>query len=192
MADELKTDENTSTQTDGNETTVTMTQAKLDDLINGKFKKGAEKANTQILEELGVENLDSLKAILKAKSDAEKADKTELEKALEAVKTANDEKDELSRKYETVEKRNLLNSIAAKHGVKEVDYFELELNKVERGEDFNIDTFVEGLKTSKPSLFGVTKTANTDTSNNGGNPPEFKDKLKGLTLNELIKLQQSL
>ena len=81
MADELKPDDvitPTPGAKGGDETTVTMTQAKLDDLINGKFKKGAEKATTDLLATLGAENIESVKAILDKQKETEDANKTEL------------------------------------------------------------------------------------------------------------------
>ena len=192
MADELKTDVQPTTELKGSETTVTISQEKLDSLINEKFKKGAEKANSQLLETLGVDSVDSLKEILQAKKQSDEAAKTELEKALEAAEQLKQEQETLRQKYETAEKKNMLNSIASKHGVKEVDYFELELNKVDRGEDFDMDAFVENLKVSKPSLFGEVKAPKTDTSSNNSDPADFKTKIQGLSFAELQKLQASL
>ena len=49
--------ENTSTPTDGN---VNISQEQLNDLINKKYAKGAEKAKADLLESLGIPDVDTL------------------------------------------------------------------------------------------------------------------------------------
>ena len=194
MAEEHKTEGQKVTDQKGNEeTTVNISQEKLDALINEKFKKGAEKANAKILEELGVENLDALKDIVKAKAEADEAAKTELQKLQEQAEAERLEKEALSKKNAELEKANAINKLAAKHGIKEVDYFALQLSKTEQGEDFNMDEFVEGLKEEKPFVFGEAKKAKTDTSgNNNQDPNDLKTVVGNLSFKELQALQKKL
>lgn len=194
MAEELKTEETISTQTDSKETTVTISQDKLDHLINEKFKKGASKATNDLLESLGVDSVETLKNALAKQKEAEEASKTELQKAQELAESLKQEKEALANEFSTIQKKNTLAQTAIKYGVKEVDYFELEYNKAQGQDGFDLDTFVAGLKVSKPSLFGDTRAPalNTDNSGNKGDAPTLKSKLQGLSLQELIKLQNTL
>jgi len=180
--------ENTSTQTDGQ---VTMKQEDLNTLINSKFAKGAEKAKKELLESLGVENEDVLKEILEAKKAQDDANKTELEKLKEQLDTIQKEKDEIAQDLDSTKKKASLNSMAAKHGVKEIDFFDMELRKAQKDEGFNEDEFIESLKKSKPFVFG--QSVNTDNSSNSGDEPKsLKDKVKGLSFEELRALSNNI
>ena len=186
MADELKTDETTSTLTDGKETMVTITQEKLDSLINDKFSKGAKKANETMLQELGVENLDSLKAILKAKNDADDAAKTELEKALDTVEAMKNINSELLSKGEKLAETNHINKLASQNKVKDVEYFEFKYSQAKASENFNEDTFIESFNSTNPTV-----APKTDNSSNNGDNPSGKN-LKKMSINELKAYQATL
>lgn len=190
--------ENTSTQTDGNENTSTqtdghvqMSQADFDALIGKKMGKASDKARNDLLTSLGVNSEDDLKMIIEAKKQIDEANRTELEKLQELLSTANAEKDKLAKDLEATNKQATLNAIAAKHGVKELDYFALELRKVQSSEDYNEEQFIATLKQSKPFVFG--QSVNTDnSSNSGGQPKTLLDKVQGLSFEELRKLQNSI
>ena len=180
--------ENTSTPTDGN---VNISQEQLNDLINKKYAKGAEKAKADLLESLGIPDVDTLKSVLDKHKEYEEASKSELEKAQEQLATLNAEKEKLAQDLEAKNKQATLNAIAVKHGVKELDYFALELSKVQNGEDYNEEQFIETLKQSKPFVFG--QSVNTDnSSNSGGQAKTLADKVQGLSFEELRKLQNSI
>ena len=193
MSDETKTEVQTTTEQKSSEAEVTISQEKLNSLINEKFKKGAEKSKAELLDELGVESLDDLKNIVKAKAEADEAQKTELQKLTEQIEAERLEKEALAKKSGELEKANAINKLAAKHGIKEVDYFALQLSNTEQGDDFNMETFVEGLKESKPFVFGEAKKAKTDTSgNNNDDPNDLNNVVKNLSFRELQALQKSL
>ena len=203
MADEHKTDdENTQTQTNsGQENTSTqntdgqqvqMSQADFDALISKKQGKASEKAKAELLSELGVENADDLKQLIADRKAQEEAQKTELEKLQEQLEAERAEKEKLANERAELAKKSKLNELAAKHGIKETDYFEVQLNKAQNSEDFNEDQFIESLKKDKPFVFGQTvKTDSSSNSNNQANT--FADKVAGITsMEELKKLQQTL
>lgn len=193
MADELKTDGQPITDPKGDETQVTISQEKLDSLINEKFKKGAEKANAKLLEELGVDSIDSVKDILKAKQEADEAAKSELEKLQEIAEAERTSKEALSQEINKLKSKNTLNEMAIKHGIKEADYFALELKKANVGENFNESEFIESLKESKPFIFGETKKVQTDTSGNTKDDPnDLGSKVANLSFKELQQLQANL
>lgn len=68
----------------------TFTQEELDALFAQRAAQAKTSALTDLFKELGVENADSLKAVIKAAKDADDAQKTELQKAQD--KSANAEK----------------------------------------------------------------------------------------------------
>jgi len=188
MAEEHKPETPIIPESKGNETQVTISQEKLDSLINEKFKKGAEKANATMLESLGVESIDSLKEIMKAKADADEASKSDLEKAQESAKNLADENTQLANKYKALEESNNISLLAAQHGIKEIDYFKFEYAKEKDKDGFDMVEFVAGLKDSKPLLFGQSSQApKTDKSNNNLNTPGGQDLTK-LSMRELTKL----
>lgn len=196
MAEELKTEGQIIADQKGNDTTVTISQEKLDSLINEKFKKGAEKANAQLMESLGVQSIDEIKNIIEAKKQAEEAQKTELQKAMEAVEAANREKEAILKEAEELRKKNSIQGLAVEHGIKELDYFELELNKRSGEDGFDKEKFIESLRVEKPFIFGSDAPKPkviTDTTGNGSDKPgDLASQLEGLSLNELKKLQSKL
>ncbi len=186
MADELKTDDQTTTDLKGSETKVTITQEKLDSLIREKFKKGAEKANTDMLNDLGVDDIDSLKAILKAKNDADEADKTELQKALDAVEAMKTVNESLISKGEKLEEKNRISKLASDNKVQDVEYFEFKYSQAKASNDFNEDTFIESFNKGNPAT-----PPKTDTSSNNGGNPGGKD-LRSMSIKELKAHQATL
>jgi len=165
--------------------TVEMTQAEFDSKFNTSFGKGATKATNDILEALGVENLDTLKGIVKAKSDAEEADKTELVKAQEALDASKSVNSELANKYEKLEQSNKINTLANKHGVKDAEYLAFKYAQAQTVDGFSEDAFIEEFMTGNPN-----KATPTDNTPNKGVSPG-KD-LSKMSYKELMNYQNSL
>ncbi|MBK8467737.1 MAG: hypothetical protein IPL32_18135 [Chloracidobacterium sp.] len=63
----------------------TFTQEELDALFAQRAKQAGNSALTDLFKELGVENADSLKAVITKAKEADDANKTELQKALDKV-----------------------------------------------------------------------------------------------------------
>jgi hypothetical protein len=66
----------------------TFTQEELDALFAQRATQARNSALSDLFKELGVENADSLKAVIKAAKDADDAQKTELQKAQDKANTA--------------------------------------------------------------------------------------------------------
>jgi len=159
---------------EGGEATVNISQEKLNSLINEKFKAGATKASAELLESLGVESVDSLKEILKAKAEADEASKSELEKANEKALALATEKEQLESKYQALEKANTLSRLAAQHGIKDVDYYTYEYDKASKEEGFDVEVFTKNLLETKGALLigdASVSVHNPPNVNNNGNLP---------------------
>ena len=173
---------------------VTMSQEDLNNLINGKFAKGAEKATNELLKDLGVDSTEALKGIIDAKKEQDDKNKTELEKVNEQLEALREQNNQLEQEKNKANAQATVNAMAVKHSVKDVEYFAYELRKVQGGEDFKEEEFISNLKKNKPYVFGQsTGTPNTDnSSNNGGQPNTLKDKVKGMSIKELRAMQKNL
>ena len=181
MAEEQKPEEITPPTLEAKK--VEMTQEEFDTKFNSSFGKGAAKATDTLLADLGVENLDSLKAILKAKTDADEASKTELEKALEEVEALKIIREDLVSQGKKLEETNHINKLASKNKVKDVEYFEFKYSQAKASENFNEDTFIESFNTTNP-----VAPPSTDVSLNNGDNPSGKN-LKKMSINELKAYQ---
>ena len=160
MAEEHKTEETQIEENNiENETQVTISQDKLNSLINEKYKKGAEKAKATLLQELGLDSEDSLKEIIAKQKEAEEASKSELDKANESISALTNTINELQGKLSTVEADKKVASLAAQHGIKEVDYFKYEYNKASQTEDFDESAFIANLLETKGGLLKADTSA---------------------------------
>jgi len=173
--------ENTSTPTDGN---VNISQEQLNDLINKKYAKGAEKAKADLLESLGVPDVDTLKSVLEKHKEHEEASKSELEKAQELLATLTQEKDRLTAEMKQTQFNSNINALAAKEGIKEIDYFTMEYSKASDAEDFKVEDFIGNLRESKPFVFGQqapTPPKTDNSSNSKGEPASWSERVKNAT-----------
>lgn len=173
--------ENTSTPTDGN---VNISQEQLNDLINKKYAKGAEKAKADLLESLGVRDVDTLKSVLEKHREQEEASKSELEKTQESLATLTQERDRLAAEMKQTQFNSNINALAAKEGIKEIDYFTMEYSKASDAEDFKVEDFIGNLRETKPFVFGqqVTAPPKTDNSSNSkGEPASWSERVKRAT-----------
>ena len=186
MAEEHKPEGQNADEKSGNETQVTISQEKLDSLINEKFKKGAEKANAQLLETLGVESIDDVKNIIKAKNDADEASKTELQKAQDANEALKQANEELLSNGEKLKEKNRISKLASDNKVQDADYFEFKYSQAKKADDFNEDTFIESFNKGNPAT-----PPKTDTSSNSGGNPGGKD-LRSMSIKELRAYQATL
>lgn len=194
MADEQeqKTDsENTSTQQNEGNQDVTMSQDKLNNLINGKYAKGAESATKELLTGLGVDSVDDIKNLIEAKKTADEANKSELEKLQEQLANANTKNEELSTNLTSTKKSAKLNRLALENGIEDVEYLEFKYNKASQVEGFDEKVFINGLKESNANAFKQPNKMD-NSSNNNNKPTELKDKIKGLSMKQLKALQNSL
>ena len=131
-----------------------ITQDKLDQLINDSFGKGAKKAQTELLESLGVSNVDDLKASLDKVKEMEDAAKTETDKLRESIEAKEAELARLAKENSDLAFNNKVSSLAIEAGVKERDLFAHLYATASTQEGFEPNGFIANLKLEKPFLFG--------------------------------------
>ena len=78
-----------------------FTQADLDRILSDRLRRAEESTLKKVLDGLGVENLDTAKAALKAHSESEASKKSELEKAAEKYAQLEKKHTELAAKLES-------------------------------------------------------------------------------------------
>ena len=180
MADELKTETTETSSEIGGENIVQMSQEKLDSLINGKFAKGAEKATNELLSSLGVEDVDSLKNIIQSKREQDEANKSDLEKAQETIAKLQADYENAQNTAKQAQELNEINSLALKSGVADTEVFKLLYSNAKAAEGFNPDAFIEGLRESKPYIFGqqTVATPKVDNSTNKSKPADFTERVR--------------
>lgn len=169
MAEELKTEENPQTP---EVKKVEMTQEEFDAKFNASFGKGASKATAELLESLGVNDVDTLKGIVKAKAEADEASKTELQKLQDLLEAERKEKENLSKLAEQSKKEAEISRLSVDNGIQDVEVFGLIYNTASQAEGFDKDAFINGLKETKPYLFDTVKKApKVDSSHNNNENP---------------------
>lgn len=168
MVEELKTEgQETTDPKGGDETTVTISQEKLNSLINEKFKKGAEKSKSELLASIGVESEDELKSIIEAKKEADEASKTELQKLQEQLESKDTAYSELEQRYNAKSVDTEVQDIIMQHGIdpKMAKYVKIDYLEAKKGEGFELDAFVTGLKESQPGFFATTERTPANIDN---------------------------
>ena len=148
---------------------VQMSQSDLDALIDKKYAKGAEKANSKLLEDLGVTNVDDLKTIVTTYKEAEEKNKSDLDKANDTINTLNGTITELTNKLGQSQTESKINKLAVDNGITEVDYFKYEYEKASKKEDFEEAKFVTNLLESKGSILKVNLSNKENNLNNPRN-----------------------
>lgn len=160
MADEqnnTENNENTDTSTEnGGETTVTMTQEKLDSLINSRFAKGAEKAQTELLQTLGVDDVDVLKSLVTTHREQEDASKSELQKMQELLELEQSRAAELEGKLTSTLTETEIQNIVMQYGInpEKMKYFKMDYLEAKQDESFDLEKFIGVLKEKQPDFFG--------------------------------------
>lgn len=159
---------------------ITLTQKQLDAMFKPRTDEAAKKAQAALLEQLGVDDLDTAKAALDAAKKAEEAQLSELEKAQKATDAANAERDRIKAEADEAlaqARRQLLQAAviaeASKQGfVDPADaWLHIDPAKIEAGEDgayTGLDKLVEAVAESKPYLV----KAETPASPNGTPRPK--------------------
>lgn len=189
MSDTTITDgqENTSAQNDGKN----VNQELINKGVDIGFAKGAEKAKHELLSELGVENLDDIKNVLKAQKESEDAQKSELEKLQEQLNTLTEQNNSLNSNLSATQKKAKLNEMAFKNGIEDVEYLEFKYNKASQSEGFDEATFLDGFKATGN---GVTPPPTVDNSSNNNNDAnDFNSQVSKVTsIEELQRIQNKL
>ena len=185
MADEQKTGEVENTPNSQNNM-VEIEQSKLDALIDKGFSKGANRAKTELLESLGFESVDELSAVVQAKREADEASKSELEKSQDLINSLQKQVDDLHNQNKSMSESYRLKDLAMQNGINDAEYFKYLLDSAEKGEDFEEQVFIDGLKETKPYLF------NTGSAQNAPPKVDATSNAKALDINQRIKSARTM
>jgi len=191
-ADELKKAEEERKQADilaAKNKEVILTQEKLDTMLDEVFKRGASRSDEAVMKNLGVESIEQVKELLKAKKDSDEAAKSDNEKQAESIVLLEKTIKGLELGNKELKADMALERVASTNGIKDVDYFKHLIGNAAKDDKFNQETFLETLKTTKPYLFGEAIKPKIDNSPNK-TPKDFSEKVASAkTMAELYALQ---
>jgi len=191
MADEHITEV---VETPKTENEVVISQSKLDELINKGFSKGANRANNELVDKLGVDSIEQARELINAKREADEANKSDMDKAAELINTLNSTIEGLESNNKAIQADMAVQKVVTENGIKDVDYFKHLLSQASGSEDFNEATFIDQLKGDKPYLFsgGETQPKKVDATSNKASL-DVSERVKGAkTMAELYALQKQL
>ena len=146
----------------GKDETKTYTNAELQRMMAKEKKQGKSAGKTELMKELGIDNLDDFKSSLEDFKKYQESQKTEAEKANEKITKATNEKASAEKRAELAEAK----VEAMKNGVNPQfvdDVITLALAKKQDGED--LSDVIESMKESHKMFFG-TNTEDDGTGNN--------------------------
>lgn len=166
-----------------------FTQADVDRIAGETRQKGREAGVGDLLKELGFEKTDELKAIIKAHTDKENAEKSELQKTTEQLgkhqtrigeleSTLSDREGELAQLRLQVAiggevRKQKLNFVSAQAEEDAFDHLAREVETDEAGKPKNLDAALKQLAKDRPYLFGqpVQGSHGTPPPRGGRVPP---------------------
>ncbi len=191
MADEHIT-ENVETPKTENE--VVLSQSKLDKLIDKGFSKGANRAKSELAEQLGVDSIEQARELINAKRENDEANKSDLDKAAELITTLNSTIKGLEANNNEIKADMAVQKVVSDNGIKDADYFKHLLAQASAGEDFDQSTFIEQLKGDKPYLFsgGETQPKRVDATSNRASLDVSERVKSAKTMAELYALQNEI
>lgn len=156
--------DNTNTNNEnGKDEGKTYTNAELQKMMAKEKKQGKSAGKTELMKELGIENLDDFKSSLEDFKKYQESQKSEAEKANEKITKATNEKTSAEKRAELAEAK----VEAMKNGVNPQfvdDVITLALAKKQDGEE--LSDVIEGMKESHKMFFETSKDDNDGTGNN--------------------------
>ena len=187
-------DKTVDVETPKTENEVVLSQSKLDKLIDKGFSKGANRAKTELAEQLGVDSIEQARELILAKREADDAGKSELEKAAQLISTLNSTIEGLEANNKQVHADMAVQKVVSENGIKDADYFRHLLAQASAGEDFEQSTFIEQLKGDKPYLFsgGEVQPKKVDATSNRASLDVGERVKKATSMAELYALQNEL
>ena len=191
MADEHT---NGTDETPKSENEVVLSQSKLDKLIDKGFSKGANRAKSELAEQLGVDSIEQARELINAKRENDEANKSDLDKAAELINTLNGTIKGLEANNNEIKADMAVQKVVSENGIKDADYFKHLLSQASATEDFDQSTFIEQLKGDKPYLFsgGEVQPKKVDATSNRASL-DVNDRIKSTTTAaELYALQNDL
>jgi len=114
----------------------------------------------------------------------------------EALSQAQAQQQELENQVAQAKDDLAFQQVTSRYEVAEPKYFKMELDEARQSEDFDLDTFVNGLKEKQPTFFkggNKPQPMKVDSTNNNQQAPDFGSKVKtARTMEELYALQKEL
>jgi len=192
MADEAPKTEMVETPKTENE--VVISQSKLDKLIDKGFSKGANRAKTELAEQLGVDSIEQARELINAKRENDEANKSDLDKAAELIQALNSTIDGLESNNKMMVADMAVQKVVTENGIKDADYFKHLLAQASATEDFDQSAFIDQLKGDKPYLFsgGETQPKKVDATSNRASLDVGERVKSAKTMAELYALQNEL
>lgn len=187
-------DKTVEVETPKTENEVVISQSKLDSLIDKGFSKGANRAKSELAEQLGVDSIEQAQELINAKREADEANKSDLDKAAELIQTLNNTIEGLESSNKQIKADMAVQQVVAQNGIKDADYFKHLLAQASASEDFEQEAFIEQLKGDKPYLFsgGEVQPKKVDATSNRASL-DLGERVKGAkTMAELYALQNEL
>ena len=191
MADEHT---NGKVETPKTENEVVLSQSKLDNLIDKGFSKGANRAKSELAEQLGVDSIEQARELINAKRENDEANKSDLDKAAELINTLNGTIKGLEANNNEIKADMAVQKVVSDNGIKDADYFKHLLAQASAGDDFDQSTFIEQLKGDKPYLFsgGEVQPKRVDATSNRASLDVGERVKSAKTMAELYALQNEL
>lgn len=174
------------------EAQVTITQTKIDELINKGYGRGANKASEDLIKSLGVESIEQVKELIKAQKEAKEASKTDLQKATDNINALTKTIADLEGANKKLTSDMAIDKFATENGIKDVDYYRHLRSIASKDEKFIEETFIENLKSTKPFLFDKAAAKKIDASTNPETTALGEEIKKATTMAEIYALQKKV
>ena len=187
-------DKTVEVETPKTENEVVISQSKLDKLIDKGFSKGANRAKTELAEQLGVDSIEQARELINAKRENDEANKSDLDKAAELIQALNSTIDGLESNNKMMVADMAVQKVVTENGIKDADYFKHLLAQASATEDFDQSAFIDQLKGDKPYLFsgGETQPKKVDATSNRASLDVGERVKSAKTMAELYALQNEL
>ena len=181
-------------ETPKTENEVVLSQSKLDKLIDKGFSKGANRAKSELAEQLGVDSIEQARELINAKRENDEANKSDLDKAAELINTLNGTIKGLEANNNEIKADMAVQKVVSENGIKDADYFKHLLAQASAVDDFDQSAFIEQLKGDKPYLFsgGDTQPKRVDATSNRASLDVGERVKSAKTMAELYALQNEL
>jgi predicted RecB family endonuclease len=191
MADEHT---NGTDETPKSENEVVLSQSKLDKLIDKGFSKGANRAKSELAEQLGVDSIEQARELINAKRENDEANKSDLDKAAELINTLNSTIKGLEANNNEIKADMAVQKVVSENGIKDADYFKHLLATASADDGFEQDAFIEQLKGDKPYLFsgGEVQPKKVDATSNRASLDVGERISNATSMAELYKLQNEI
>jgi uncharacterized protein YfeS len=150
----------------------TITQKQLNEILSGRVGKAKEKAISDLVNSLGLENPDQLKSLVQAAKDNEEKSKTDLEKAQSEANTHKSKAETLSRDFDQYKLTTEIQFALIDEGLTASEArITAKLVEVDELDGEKIKAAIGELKKVMPQIFTGKEKPNVQGGNPGTPPP---------------------